>query len=258
MSVQIGWHTSGRDPLPVNPSYVQSQLDGARASLRSKESKVAVLEHDRDNMRRELEEAREEMESLQEPEAIEKRAKAAASVQDENRRLPAEATLAEIKLGASLKADKARLQTGIGKKVKELSELQTRQSQRLARLGRARMGARSEGGRTRGCPSGDAKCAALERVAVPEEERAQAAVQDEAMKVIEEERRELLARLQTAQNGSAQAVPAPRAPRRPRRSLWASLWSARKVYALLCGRFVASSMQIYLYAIPWHVFDLLT
>ncbi|EPS93385.1 hypothetical protein FOMPIDRAFT_1056045 [Fomitopsis schrenkii] len=276
-SVSSGSKSHSEDPLPINPSYVQSQLDEARASLRSKESEVAVLEHDRDNMRRELEEAREEMKSLQE--AIEekreelgsleevhtalaireelKQAKEAASVQDElvgflqNR-------LAEIELGAeaerrakqisddraaaseaecaSLKADKACLQTEISKKEKELGELQTRQTQLLARAadldarGRERAAKVAElEAALREARSAQASAeaslhAALERLAALEEERAQSAAQEEAMKVIEEERQELLARLQTAQNGSAKADPAPRAPRRPRRSSWASLW----------------------------------
>ena len=42
------------------------QLDEAGASLRSKEGQVAVLEHEREAMRRELEEARGEMKSMQE------------------------------------------------------------------------------------------------------------------------------------------------------------------------------------------------
>ncbi|EPS97083.1 hypothetical protein FOMPIDRAFT_1052772 [Fomitopsis schrenkii] len=285
------------DPLPINPSYVPSQLDEARASLRSKESEVAVLEHDRDNMRREPEEAREEMKSLQE--AIEekreelgsleevhtalaireelKQAKEAASVQDElvgflqNR-------VAEIELGAeaerhakqswderaaaseaecaSLKADRARLQTEISKE-KEFGELQTRQTQLLARG--ADLGARGREhaakvveleaalmeARSAQASAEASLHAALERVAALQEERAQSAAQEEVMKDIEEKRRELLARLQTAQNGSAQAVPAPRTPggRGRARGHHYGLDSARKVYALLCGRFVASSMQ---------------
>ncbi|EPS97529.1 hypothetical protein FOMPIDRAFT_1052298 [Fomitopsis schrenkii] len=225
--------------LPINASYGQSQLDEARALLRSKESEVAVLEHDRDSMQRELEDARGEMKTLQE--AVEekreelglleelKQAKEAASVQDElvgflqNR-------LAEIELGAeaerrakrisdectatsegecsSLKADRARLQTESSKKEKELGKLQSRQTQLLAC---AQTRARGEEASLH---------AALERVAALKEERAQSAAQEEAMKVIEEEQQELLARLQTAQNRSAQAVPAPRGQRR---SSWASI-----------------------------------
>ena len=257
-----------------------------------------MLEHERDNMRRELEEARDEMKSLQE--AIEEKreelgsleevhtalaireevstsniylllslvdmtlqlrqAKEAASVQDElvgflqNR-------LAEVELGAeaerrakqasderaaaseaecaSLKAEKARLQAEMNKKEKELSELQTRQTQLLARAadldarGRERAAKVAElEAALREARDGRATAeaslrAALERVAALEEERAHSAAQEEAMKLIEEERRELLMRLQAAQNGSAQTGPAPATPRRqvaPRRTSWASLW----------------------------------
>lgn len=140
---------------------------------------------------------------------------------------------------ASLKAEKARLQAETSKKEKELSELQTRQSQLLARAadldarGRERAAKIAElEAALREARDGRASAetslhAALERVAALEEERAQSAAQEEAMKLIEEERRELLARLQAAQNGSAQAGLPPATPRRhvaPRRRSWASLW----------------------------------
>ncbi|KAI0729541.1 hypothetical protein C8Q72DRAFT_884100 [Fomitopsis betulina] len=215
-----------------------------------------------------IEEKREELGSLEEVHtalAIReelKQAREAASVQDElvgflqNR-------LAEIELGAeaerrakqssderaaaneaecaSLKADKARLQAEMTKKEKELNELQTRQSQVLARAADLDARGRERAAKVAeleaalkeardGQASAEARLhAALERVAALEEERAQSAAQDEAMKVIEEERRDLLARLQTAQtqtqNGSAQASPVQATPRRHVASRrWASLW----------------------------------
>ena len=48
--------------------------------MRSKEGEVVVLEHERDNMRRELEEAREEMKSLQE--AIEEKREELGSLEE--------------------------------------------------------------------------------------------------------------------------------------------------------------------------------
>lgn len=48
--------------------------------MRNKESEVAVLEHERDNMRRELEETREEMKGLQE--AIEEKREELGSLEE--------------------------------------------------------------------------------------------------------------------------------------------------------------------------------
>ncbi|KZT64902.1 hypothetical protein DAEQUDRAFT_568465 [Daedalea quercina L-15889] len=297
-SVSSGSKSHNEEPMPINPSYVQSQLDEARASLRSKEGEVVVLEHERDAMRRELEDARNEMKGLQE--AIEekreelgsleevqtalaireelKQAKEAANVQDElvgflqgrlaeleltseaERRaklaLDERVAASEAECGV-LREDKSRLEAESSKKTRELSELQTRNSQILARAAELDAQKRERAAKVaeleaalREARDGRAAAeaslqAALERVAALEEERAQSAAQEEAMRLIEEERRELLARLHAAQNGSAQAhgVPQALAARRhtaPRRSSWASLWvrlvaSRDRLHAALTG-----------------------
>ncbi|TFY50502.1 hypothetical protein EVJ58_g11024, partial [Rhodofomes roseus] len=287
-SVSSGSKSHTEEPLPINPSYVQSQLDEARASLRSKEGVVAVLEHERDNMRRELEEAQNEMKGLQE--AIEekreelgsleevqtalaireelKQAKEAANVQDELVGF-LQGRLAEVELTAeaerlakqssderaaaseadcvTLKEDKLRLQAEMSKKERELSELQNRYTQVLARAAELDAQKRERAAKVaaleaalREARDGQTRAEenlreAMERIAALEEERAQSSSQEEeVMKLVDEERRELLEQLRAAQvqaqaqNGSANAqaarTPAGRRHTAPRRSAWASIW----------------------------------